>query len=147
MTTQLTSAQWIRETPARWDADKTRVLGGLDPALFGFGSPTDGDALGDEWWRVEDGGRVLGYGRLDDTWGDAEILVLVEPERRGSGVGAFILDHLEQEAAERHLNYIYNVVPHGHPDPEPVTTWLTAHGFAPNDVGELRKRVPGADPR
>ena len=57
---------------------------------------------------------VFGYGRLDDTWGDAEILVLVEPERRGSGVGAFILDHLEQEAAERHLNYIYNVVPHGH---------------------------------
>ncbi len=139
--------RWVRETPARWDADKTRVLGELSPKLFGFGSPTDGDALGDEWWRVEDGDRVVGYGRLDDTWGDAEILVLVEPERRSSGLGAFILDHLEQEAASRHLNYIYNVVPAGHPDPEAVTAWLTGRGFEANDVGELRKRVPGNDPR
>lgn len=76
---------WIRETPAHWDADKQRVLGGLAPTLFGFGSPDDSDALGDEWWRVEDGGRVVGYGRLDDTWGDAEILVLVEPGARRSG--------------------------------------------------------------
>jgi N-acetylglutamate synthase-like GNAT family acetyltransferase len=136
---------WIRETPARWCGDKERVLGGLSPALFALGSPAVGDALGDEWWRAEDGGRVVGYGRLDDTWGDAEILVLVEPERRASGVGAFILDRLEREAESRHLNYIYNVVPDGHPDPETVTDWLTARGFVPNEVGELRKRVPTAD--
>ena len=135
---------WIRETPARWDADKLRVLGDLPPKLFGFGSPVDGDALGDEWWRVEDGGRVVGYGRLDDTWGDAEILVLVGPEQRQSGIGAFILDRLEHEAASRHLNYIYNVVPDGHPDPEAVTGFLAGRGFTANDVGELRKRVgPG----
>ena len=132
---------WIRETPARWDADKHRVLGGLAPELFGFGSPREGDALADEWWRVEDGGRVVGYGRLDDTWGDAEILVLVEPEQQRNGVGAFILEHLENEASSRHLNYIYNVVPDRHPDPETVTDWLTSRGFTPNDVGELRKKV------
>ncbi|MHA6796384.1 GNAT family N-acetyltransferase [Pseudonocardia bannensis] len=141
MTTQQTSVRWIRETPATWDADKTRVLGGLAPGLFGFGSPSEGDALGDEWWRVEEDGRVVGYGRLDDSWGDAEILVLVDPERRSSGIGSFILGHLEREAGERHLNYIYNVVPRGHPDPESVTSWLAARGFTPNDVGELRKRV------
>lgn len=133
---------WIRETPARWDNDKERVLGSIAPKLFGLGSPAVGDALGDEWWRVEDAGRVVGYGRLDDTWGDAEILVLVESERRCIGVGTFILDQLEREAGSRHLNYIYNVVPDGHPDPETVTSWLTARGFEANDVGELRKRVP-----
>jgi GNAT superfamily N-acetyltransferase len=133
--------RWVRETPAHWDSDKQRVLGDLAPELFGFGSPDVGDVLADEWWRVEDGDGVLGYGRLDDTWGDAEILVLVDPLRRGSGVGAFILERLEKEAAARHLNYIYNVVPDRHPDPEKVTDWLTAHGFAPNAVGELRKQV------
>ena len=139
--------RWVRETPAHWDADKERVLGGLAPELFGFGTPGEGDSLGDEWWRVEDGDRVVGYGRLDDTWGDAEILVLVDPERRGSGVGAFILGQLEQEASARHLNYIYNVVPDRHPDPEHVTDWLTSRGFTPNDVGELRKKVEPASVR
>lgn len=133
--------EWIRETPARWDPDKQRVLGGLAPELFGFGTPADGDALADEWWRAEAAGRVLGYGRLDDTWGDAEILVLVGPEDRRSGIGTFILEQLEREAAVRGLSYIYNVVPRGHPDPESVTGWLAAHGFSPTDVGELRKKV------
>lgn len=136
--------EWIRETPARWDADKQRVLGEVAPHLFGFGSPDPGDALADEWWRVEDGGRVLGYGRLDDSWGDAEILVLVAPDRRRSGVGSYILEHLEREAAGRQLNYIYNVVPVGHPDPESVTGWLAGHGFTANAVGELRKKVAPA---
>jgi GNAT superfamily N-acetyltransferase len=133
--------EWIRETPARWDADKQRVLGGLAPALFGLGTPAHGDGLADEWWRAEAEGRVLGYGRLDDTWGDAEILVLVAPAERRSGVGTAILEHLEREAAARGLAYIYNVVPAGHPDPESVTGWLIAHGFSPTGVGELRKKV------
>jgi N-acetylglutamate synthase-like GNAT family acetyltransferase len=133
--------EWIRETPARWDGAKARVLGDLAPELFGFGRPTEGDALGDEWWRVEDGGAVVGYGRLDDTWGDAEILVLVAADHRASGIGGFILDRLEQEATTRHLNYIYNVVPQGHPDPESVTSWLSARGFESTESGELRKRV------
>lgn len=134
--------RWVRETPARWDADKQRVLGDLAPELFGFGSPRVGDVLADEWWRVEDGDQVLGYGRLGDTWGDAEILVLVDQQRRGSGVATFILERLEEEAAARHLNYIYNVVPDRHPDPERVTGFLAAHGFTANAVGELRKKVP-----
>lgn len=132
---------WVRETPARWDEAKAAVLGELSPELFGLGRPADGDALGDEWWRVEQDGEVLGYGRLDETWGDAEILLLVAGRRRDAGVGTFILEQLEHEAAARHVNYIYNVVPQRHPDPESITGWLTARGFEPNDVGELRKRV------
>lgn len=139
--------EWVRETPARWDAAKAEVLGELGPELFGLGRPADGDALGDEWWRVVDGDEVLGYGRLDDTWGDAEILVLVSEKRRTSGVGAFILDNLEREASSRHLNYIYNVVPQRHPDPETVTGFLAGRGFEANDAGELRKRVPRSDVR
>lgn len=135
--------EWIPETPAHWDARKAGVLGGLDPALFGLGRPASGDALGDEWWRVEDaGGETVAYGRLDGSWGDAEILVLVRADRRRTGVGSFVLARLEREAGRRRLNYIYNVVPHAHPDPEQVTGWLAAHGFVRNDVGELRKQVP-----
>ncbi|MBC3190509.1 GNAT family N-acetyltransferase [Pseudonocardia sp. C8] len=134
--------EWIPETPARWDDRKQRVLDGLDPALFGLGRPAAGDALGDEWWRVDDGaGETVAYGRLDDSWGDAEILVLVRPDAQRTGVGSFVLARLEAEAGRRGLNYIYNVVPHDHPDPEQVTGWLAAHGFVRNDVGELRKQV------
>ena len=79
------------------------MLGGLSPTLFGLGVPAPGDALADEWWRVEEDGRVVGYGRLDDTWGDAEVLVLVDPQWRGTGLGAFILERLEHEAASRRL--------------------------------------------
>jgi GNAT superfamily N-acetyltransferase len=138
----VTDWRWVRENPASWDDAKAEVLAGLDPGLFGLGSPTDGDALGDEWWRVEDGsGEVVGYGRLDDTWGDAEILVLVAPDHRRTGVGGFVVSRLEAEAGRRGLNYIYNVVPDGHPDPEQVAGWLATHGFEANDVGELRKKV------
>jgi len=133
--------EWVRETPARWDRTKAAVLGELSPELFGLGRPTDGDPLADEWWRVERDGEVLGYGRLDETWGDAEVLMLVAPVQRASGIGSFILANLEAEATARHVNYIYNVVPQRHPDPESVTHFLTARGFELTDVGELRKRV------
>ena len=135
--------EWIPETPASWDDRKAAVLAGLSPALFGLGTPAVGDALGDEWWRVQDAaGGTVAYGRLDESWGDAEILVLVRPDAQRSGGGSFVLSRLEHEAARRGLNYIYNVVPDGHPDPEPVTGWLAAHGFVRNDVGELRKQLP-----
>jgi N-acetylglutamate synthase-like GNAT family acetyltransferase len=139
------SLEWVRETPARWDAAKAGVLGELSTELFGLGRPAEGDALADEWWRVERDGEVLGYGRLDETWGDAEILLLVAAGCRRSGVGGFILARLEAEAAARQVNYVYNVVPQRHPDPESVTGFLTGHGFERTAVGELRKRVRAAE--
>jgi GNAT superfamily N-acetyltransferase len=139
---------WIAEHEPRWDQDKAAALGDLPPTLFGLGHPEVGRPLGDAWWRVEDdAGSPIGYGRLDDTWGDAEILIVAAPAVRGTGVGAFVLENLEREAASRQLNYVYNVVPTRHPDGEGVRTWLTGRGFTPTEVGELRKRVAtGAAP-
>ncbi|HSK60840.1 MAG TPA: GNAT family N-acetyltransferase [Actinomycetospora sp.] len=139
---------WTAEHEPRWDAGKARAFGELPPTLFGLGRPEEGQPLGDAWWRVEDDeGTAVGYGRLDDTWGDAEILVVAAPDARGTGVGSFVLEHLEHEAATRLLTSVYNVVPTRHPDGDAVRAWLTARGFATSEVGELRKRVAtGAAP-
>jgi GNAT superfamily N-acetyltransferase len=135
------SMQWVKEEPPRWDARKRDVFGADGPHVFGLGSPREGDMLADEWWRVEDGRETVGYGRLDSLWGDAEILVAVAPERRRTGVGTFVMDHLESEAGQRGLNYLYNTVSDAHPDPERVTAWLYHQGFADPGTGDLRKRV------
>jgi N-acetylglutamate synthase-like GNAT family acetyltransferase len=79
---------------------------------------------------------------MDTTWGDAEILLAVGGVARGKGVGSFILDRLEEEAALRGLNYLYNVVQPNHPDPEGITAWLTKRGFAESEGGLLRRKVP-----
>jgi GNAT superfamily N-acetyltransferase len=132
---------WSKEDAPRWDADKQRLFGDKELAAVGLDRPADGAPLADEWWRVtDDSGSVVGYGWLDSEWGDAQITFLVDPPRRGTGVGAHILDRLEQEAAARGLNYIYNVVPSTHPDPRWMTQWLGAHGFAPG-TGDLRRQV------
>ena len=134
--------QWISEPAPCWDAAKADAFAPGGPAMHGLGTPAEGDALGDAWWRAEDDdGTVLGFGRLDDAWGDAEVLVLVAQDHRGTGAGAWILDRLEQEAAARSLNYVYNVVPEGHPEREAVRSWLLARGFSATDSGELRRRV------
>jgi GNAT superfamily N-acetyltransferase len=133
---------WTAEPTPRWDADKAAAFSPAGPTVHGLGTPTEGDALGDAWWRVETAdGEVAGFGRLDDTWGDAEVLVAVVPAFRGRGVGAWAMDRLADEAAARSLNYVYNVVPVGHPDREAVASWLGVQGFDARDTGELRRRV------
>jgi N-acetylglutamate synthase-like GNAT family acetyltransferase len=136
------SLHWTKEDAPRWDADKQRLFGADELAAVGFDEPATGAALADEWWQVtDDDGSVLGYGWLDSEWGDAEITFVVGSGNRGRGVGAFILDRLEAEAAERGLNYIYNVVPDSHPNRAWMTHWLTLHGFFPSASGELRRQV------
>jgi GNAT superfamily N-acetyltransferase len=134
--------RWVKEEPPHWDARKREVFGTGGPSVFGLGSPRDGEVLADEWWRVEDGAETVGYGRLDSLWGDAEILVAVTPERRGSGVAKFVVAQLEGEASRRGLNYLYNTVHEDHPDRDGVTAWLHRQGFADPGTGDLRKRVP-----
>jgi hypothetical protein len=56
-------------------------------------------------------------------------------------VGAFILERLEDEAAARGLNYIYNVVPGTHPDGAWIRNWLAVHGFHEASRGQLRRQV------
>jgi GNAT superfamily N-acetyltransferase len=132
---------WTKENSPRWDADKQRVLGPAELAAAGLGAPSPGEPVANEWWRVTDGDEVAGYGWLDSEWGDARITFVVAPGRRGRGVGAFILEHLEDEAAARGLNYIYNVVPETHPDGAWIRNWLSTHGFHEASRGQLRRQV------
>jgi GNAT superfamily N-acetyltransferase len=132
---------WTKEDTPRWDADKQRLFGPEELAAVGITAPPPGAPIADEWWRVtDDDGTVTGYGWLDSEWGDAEITFVVSRARRGAGIGGFIVDRLEDEAAGRGLNYIYNVVPATHPDPAWMTRWLKTHGFAPGH-GDLRRQV------
>jgi N-acetylglutamate synthase-like GNAT family acetyltransferase len=136
------SLKWIHENPARWDANKSRVVAAA--GVFDFGNYGEGDILPGDWWRAEKSGAVVGYGWMDATWGDAEVLLAVAPTERKSGVGTFIMDRLEDEARVRGLNHLYNVIPPGHPEPEQLRAWLEKRRFRPSEDGSVLKRVAGA---
>ncbi|HEY6932458.1 MAG TPA: GNAT family N-acetyltransferase [Marmoricola sp.] len=136
---------WVREEPPVWDADKARVIGGAPEGAFVIPF-VEGEELPGEWWSVRDAdGAVVGYGRLDTTWGgDAEILLAVDPARQRQGIGSFLLDHLEQEAAARGINYVHNRI-REHAERDVVHDWLAVRGFRGPSDGDLRKRVqPGS---
>lgn len=138
------SLEWIHESPPQWDEHKDAIVGGAPQGIFDLSNYRGGDVIPGEWWRVADEGSVLGFGWMDATWGDAEILLAVEPGTRKRGVGTFILDHLEREAAARGLNYLYNVVHPTHPQRDAVTRWLAERGFErSHDDESLRRRVSG----
>lgn len=131
---------WTCEESPVWDADKKRVIGGAPEGAFVIGF-SDGEALPGEWWSVRDGEEVVGYGRLDITWGgDAEILLAVAPARQCAGIGSFALRHLEQEAARRGINYIHNRI-REHERRDLVHDWLIVRGFRGPSDGDVRKRV------
>ncbi|HEX5297034.1 MAG TPA: GNAT family N-acetyltransferase [Streptosporangiaceae bacterium] len=132
---------WTKENSPRWDADKQRIFSPDELRAVGLPALRPGESVADEWWRVTDGAEVAGYGWLDTEWGDARITFIVAPGRRGHGVGAFILERLEDEAAARGLNYIYNVVPETHPDGAWIRNWLALHGFREASRGQLRRQV------
>ena len=104
-------------------------------------------ALPGDWWaaRTPDG-VVVGYGWLDATWGgDAEILLAVDAAAQQQGVGSFVLARLEDEAAARGLNYVYNTVRDTHPQRDDLHDWLAVRGYRGGTSDTtLRKRV-GAD--
>jgi N-acetylglutamate synthase-like GNAT family acetyltransferase len=136
------SLGWERESGAKWDADKRRIVGGAPPGVFAnLRDLPEGAVLPGDWWRVVDGGRVVAYAWMDVTWGDAEVLVAVEPTCQRSGVGTFAFDRLDREAADRGLRYLYNVVPATHPEPGKLTSWLERRGFLPAGEGALRRAV------
>jgi N-acetylglutamate synthase-like GNAT family acetyltransferase len=132
---------WVKDEDPHWDADRERVLGPLGADVFPGVARDPRERLPSDWWRVQDGGRVVGYGWLDDVWGDAEILLAVEDAARGTGAGSFALERLEEEAASRGLNYVVNVVRDTHPQRDAVTAWFLAHGFTGTEDGRLRKQV------
>ena len=132
---------WIHEDTPRWDRGKAEVVGRSEAGVFEWAPPKEGDLVPGEWFRVEADGAVAGYGWMDCSWGDAEISLAVKPDFRKRGVGAFILDHLDREAAARGVNYLYNAVSKGHPDGARVSAWLQQSGFAPSGDGLLKRRV------
>jgi len=136
---------WTRDSPPHWDAGRARIVGAAPEGVFDFGPVRPGDLLPGDWWRVEEDGRVLGYGWMDRSWGEGEVLLAVSPDSKGRGLGAFILDRLEAEARSAGLNYIHNVVTPRHPDKEAVTRWLTSRGFTDSGDGRLRRRVKAAE--
>jgi hypothetical protein len=85
------SFEWIHEDAPRWDDPKDAIVGGATEGVFDLGNYREGDVIPGEWWRVEEGGKVLGYGWMDATWGEAEILLAVDPAQQKRGVGGFIL--------------------------------------------------------
>ena len=135
------SLHWEKEDTPRWDAGKQRMFGPAELAAVGLAPAAPGEPVADEWWRVADGDDLAGYGWLDTEWGDARITFFVAPGHRGQGVGRFILEHLEAEAAARGLNYIYNVVPETHPDGPRIKNWLSMHGFREASRGQLSRQV------
>jgi GNAT superfamily N-acetyltransferase len=133
--------KWVFESRPQWDPAKQRIVGGAPAGVFALDAPKPGKPIPGEWWRVEDGRDVVGYGWMDTTWEGAEILLAVDPSHQRHGVGSFILDRLEDEARARGVEYLFNVVRDTHPEREAVTRWLNAHGFEGTADGELRRRV------
>ena len=132
---------WVREDTPVWDATKQEIVGGAPNGTLQLPHLAPGELAPGEWFRVEDGGTTLGYGWMDCTWGDAEITLVVDARRRGEGIGAFIVERLEREAAARGVNYLYNAVSPTHPDRAGVTRWLESRGFVPSGDGLLKRRV------
>ena len=132
---------WSRESPAHWNDDKERIIGGAPAGVFSLGPFKPGDVVPGDWWRVESNGHTVGYGWMDQSWGDAEVLLVVDPSSQDGGIGTFILDRLEDEAADRGINYLYNVVPEAHPDKAGLTRWLQRRGFQASHEGGLLKRA------
>ncbi len=132
---------WIHEEAPTWDAAKARVIGGAPEGAFKL-TFTDGEELPGDWWSARRAdGEVVGYGRLDMTWGgDAEILLAVAPDAQQAGVGTFILGKLDEEAAARGINYIHNRI-RDHEQRDLVHDWLVVRGFRGPVDGDLRKRV------
>lgn len=132
---------WIREMPAHMDEHKQAVLRAAGEGVFHVARMPKLALLPGDWWRVTEGSKVLGYGWMDTSWGDAEILLAVDPETQKKGVGAFILDRLEMEARERGLNRLYNVIPARHPEPAKLRAWLEKRGFQQVGEGGLLQRA------
>ena len=136
------SLSWHRDLPV-WNAGKRRIVGNTPPGVLDsrYSEIKEGASVPCNWYRVEDDGKTVGYGWIDVVWGDAEILLATDSDTQNSGVGTFILNHLEEEARNMGLNYIYNVVRSTHPDAEKVTAWLVKRGFESKPDGRLIRKV------
>lgn len=66
------------------------------------------DRPGAELWVVEEGGEVVAYAVLWCVLDQAELAnIAVSPERRGTGIGRRLLDHVVGVAAERGVRSVF----------------------------------------
>jgi GNAT superfamily N-acetyltransferase len=139
----VTSLECIAEHSPVWDEDKARIVGGAPAGIFDthYATLALGEMVPGEWWRAEDRGSVVGYGWLDVSWGNADLLIATDVEARGRGVGTFILNELDREVSLRGLNYLCNVVRPTHPEREEVSRWFVKRGFAIVEDGRLARAV------
>lgn len=138
---------WVKDERPVWDDDKQRIIGGAPQGSLELDHAPGADLPGDWWAAREPQGRVVGFGWLDSTWGgDAEVLLAVDSASQSQGVGTFILEHIEREAARKGINYVYNTVRSTHPDRDSVHDWLAVRGYqgGSSDTA-LRKRVRDED--
>jgi GNAT superfamily N-acetyltransferase len=135
--------KWIHESPALWDRDKARILGGVPAGIFDprLSDRRLGSLLPGDWWRAEDDGAIVGYGWMDIIWGDAEILLVVDPSAQKRGIGSWIMDRLEGEAFESGVRYMYNQIRATHPDRDAVQRWLESRRFVASEDGRLLRAV------
>ena len=143
MSVSAQSLTWVHESPAYWGEEKARIVGAASAGTFDRSvvDRSQGEVLPNDWWRVEQDGKTIGYGWMDVTWGDAEILLAVDPEHRQQGVGSYILEQLEEEARARGLHYLHNAVNAEHPDHAEVTAWLESRHFTASEDGSLARGV------
>ncbi len=74
--------RWVADPDPHWDADRERVFASVPEGVFPAAPGRPGERLAADWWRVEDGDRVLAYGWLDDVWGTRRSS---SPSRRAPG--------------------------------------------------------------
>lgn len=141
------SLTWAQESRPRWDDAKQRIVGGAPAGALDISYPPGAELPGD-WFAAREDGEVVAYGWMDSTWGgDTEILLAVDPDHQGRGVGSFVMTHLEWEAAQRGINYVYNTVRDTHPQRDQVHDWLMVRGYRGNERdASLRKRVAVEEP-
>ena len=138
--------QWQRIERPTWTGDLERIVGSAEPGVFEL-AYRPGENLPGDWWQASDdtGGGALGFGWMDVGWGEAEILLAVDPAERGRGVGSFVLGRLEQEAVRRGLNYVFNTVAATHPSHDEVHDWLGVRGYRGRDDDRALRKLVSPD--
>ncbi len=142
----MTNRVWVHESPSYWDDTKAHMVGAAPEGTFPASvlGHAPGSMLPGDWWRVESEGTTVGYGWMDVTWGDAEMLLVVAQAHQRKGVGTYIVEALEREARARGLNYLYNAVHPKHPQHAEVTAWLKSRNFHASEDGKLARAVLGS---
>jgi GNAT superfamily N-acetyltransferase len=112
-------SSWRRRATRREDAPAiAELVTALDLAILGR-SDYSLDELQDEWreldvehdsWVVEGGGRIAGFGSVEEHDGHWRVDAYVDPAAWGRGIGRLLVEELEAEAISRGARRVENAV-------------------------------------